>query len=367
MNSFLETGISLVLLFFIFSIITYIIQELIAVNLRYRSKMLWKSIEQILEGKSVAEGRVQLMKALPEADKPFTREFYAHAQIRTLQKDLKKKPSYIPASSFALAIIDLVAQRAGNKTADLFTDFRNGLRHYINSGGQFGQVLGNLLDHAVSLQDLKGKIEDWYNQYMQRVTGWYESHTVASVRIIALALALVFNLNVIELAKTIYRNGELRGKMTGLAEKIAGGTEGAAPQYYNVFEKKAAVLQAEYEKKIHETADAAEKEKWKKELSDTLDTLAATYTRQQKIITDTLLRQLRDTGLPLGWKERPAVFSASFWKKQGPGSRWWQNLLLALIGWTIAAGCISMGAPFWFDMLGKLVNVRRSGIKPEKK
>jgi hypothetical protein len=32
----------------------------------------------------------------------------------------------------------------------------------------------------------------------------------------------------------------------------------------------------------------------------------------------------------------------------------------------IAAGCFSMGAPCWFDVMGKLVHVRKSGIKPDK-
>jgi hypothetical protein len=47
------------------------------------------------------------------------------------------------------------------------------------------------------------------------------------------------------------------------------------------------------------------------------------------------------------------------------GSSKFTNILLLILGWLIGAGCISMGAPFWFDILGKLVNVRRSGVKPD--
>lgn len=39
-------------------------------------------------------------------------------------------------------------------------------------------------------------------------------------------------------------------------------------------------------------------------------------------------------------------------------------LLRILFGWLIAGIAISMGAPFWFDLLGKIVNVRNSGGKP---
>ncbi len=39
-------------------------------------------------------------------------------------------------------------------------------------------------------------------------------------------------------------------------------------------------------------------------------------------------------------------------------------LIRILLGWLIAGIAIAMGAPFWFDLLGKVVNVRNSGSKP---
>jgi hypothetical protein len=35
-----------------------------------------------------------------------------------------------------------------------------------------------------------------------------------------------------------------------------------------------------------------------------------------------------------------------------------------LFGWLLTAIAISMGAPFWFDMLGKIISVR-STLKPQ--
>lgn len=110
MNTILETGISLVLIFFIFSTITYVIQELIAVNLKYRSKMLWKSMAQLFDGFDKLKSRMKLMKAMPTAQTPNTNAFYDHAQILSLQKDLTRRPNYIPAANFALAVMDLVAK-----------------------------------------------------------------------------------------------------------------------------------------------------------------------------------------------------------------------------------------------------------------
>lgn len=35
-----------------------------------------------------------------------------------------------------------------------------------------------------------------------------------------------------------------------------------------------------------------------------------------------------------------------------------------IVGWFLSAVAISMGAPFWFDLLGKVINVRNTGNKP---
>jgi hypothetical protein len=42
-------------------------------------------------------------------------------------------------------------------------------------------------------------------------------------------------------------------------------------------------------------------------------------------------------------------------------------ILLKLIGWLITAGATVLGAPFWFDTLKKLVNIRGTGVNPAEK
>ncbi len=43
----------------------------------------------------------------------------------------------------------------------------------------------------------------------------------------------------------------------------------------------------------------------------------------------------------------------------------WSGWLTKVIGWLFTAAAIMLGAPFWFDLLGKFVMVRASGSKPE--
>jgi hypothetical protein len=40
----------------------------------------------------------------------------------------------------------------------------------------------------------------------------------------------------------------------------------------------------------------------------------------------------------------------------------WQR---RICGWIITAFAVTLGAPFWFDVLNKFINIRSSGIKPK--
>jgi hypothetical protein len=46
-----------------------------------------------------------------------------------------------------------------------------------------------------------------------------------------------------------------------------------------------------------------------------------------------------------------------------PGIPNFGKVFSAVVGWIITALAIYMGAPFWFEILGKLVNVRSTGKK----
>lgn len=364
MNAILETGISLVLIFFIFSIVTYVIQELIAVNLRFRSKMLWKSMWQLFDGE-VLQGRVNLMKALPEDNKDNTDLFYQHPQIQSLKKDLNSKrlPSYIPAANFALAVMNMVAANApankDKKVVDQSTTFDNikaGLQTFVNSNGNLYAVLKNLVDTSSTLSELQEKIEDWFNGYMKRVSGWYESHIVVSVRVIAVALTLIFNINVIKLAKRIYNDGQLRTSLVAMAENVVDHPESITQYYTSSFKNISTGIDSIYQQKLNADTTVEGKKRILAEKAAVLDSLAGAYTQKNSAAMRSLVSRLDSTGLPLGWKGDSVKQEV-----QGkPGSQPWINIFFILVGWLIGACCISMGAPFWFDMLNKLINVRRT-------
>ncbi len=72
------------------------------------------------------------------------------------------------------------------------------------------------------------------------------------------------------------------------------------------------------------------------------------------------LAQLQGLGLPIGW-ESPG----DEWPGRNPGA-WMSRIQTHLLGWLLTALAISLGAPFWFDLLNKFI-VIRSAVKPHEK
>src|SRR5262249_62277558 len=67
---------------------------------------------------------------------------------------------------------------------------------------------------------------------------------------------------------------------------------------------------------------------------------------------------LQSLGLPLGWADRQN------WP-QGQGWPLYWDWLSKVMGLLVTAGAASLGAPFWFDVLSKVVSVRSAGEKPK--
>jgi len=77
-------------------------------------------------------------------------------------------------------------------------------------------------------------------------------------------------------------------------------------------------------------------------------------------------QEIGKLGLPLGWDDsaidkylkRPSNWTGN--------DSWLQQFYWHWLGWLITALAVSLGAPFWFDMLNKFIRIR-STIKPQEK
>jgi hypothetical protein len=71
-----------------------------------------------------------------------------------------------------------------------------------------------------------------------------------------------------------------------------------------------------------------------------------------------MFAETKKLGLPIGWSSEPND-TKSLPRDLG-------GWALKIIGLSLTAIAVSLGAPFWFDVLNKLINIRSAGKQPER-
>ena len=229
-------------------------------------------------------------------------------------------PSYISATSFGAAIIDmLVPNAAGQTTMAQLQDGIDKLPEWMPTLKESLQTLAANAGEDIDL--FRTSVENWYDDHMSRVSGWYKRHVAKITIVVGAILILLLNINTLTIGRTLWNNSVVRTAVSTVAAK----------------------------------------------------TTSCQNQSQQDCLAG-LQKQLSDAaqaGLPIGWATVPdcAVPGTSCnWLDQRGilsrhgGSGW--EIALVLIGFLITIIALTPGARFWFDVLGKLGSLRTTGPKP---
>lgn len=239
-------------------------------------------------------------------------------------KDRRQLPSYLSSRSFARAFFDvLVPDLTGETTVEEVRNRLNG-ETWANSPLK-KPLLGLLAEAEGDIAKFRQGLEQWYDDQMARVSGWYKRHVRWISLGVAAVLVVLFNVNAIGVARSLYTDEALRETVVSQAAT---------------------------------SADCSSK--------DAGDCLTDLRSEIQKV---------RASGLPIGWGTVPACTDAScsWFEQRGltdpdkGTSQDIQTLLLVLAGWALMVLATVPGARFWFDALSRLGSLRSTGPKPSTK
>jgi hypothetical protein len=360
----LEVAIGLIFVFLLFSTICAGLREGIEALTKTRAAYLERGVREMLHDKT---------------GKDLAKQFYEHPLILSLysaetytpgsQDDNlgillrgDNLPSYIPAKSFAAALIDLAArgplssltapdlQSSGDSpSTDAITaeSLRAGIAKMENR--RVARALLNALDLAQNdLNKACLNLEDWFDACMDRVSGWYKRSTQWIIFGLALIMAGVLNVDAIGIANFLYQNDTARNEIVVKAkEALALGADPREP-----------TLQGQVLPKGTGGATTGMAIAPPDAASQAAATPGDSRTSKQKF--DQANITLGALDLPIGW---PADFERHEHESRprcvGRGA-------LIVLGWLLTAFAATLGAPFWFDTLNKIM-VIRSTVKPYEK
>ncbi len=291
-NPIIQVALGLVLLYFGLALACLGICETISRKLSLRAQCLWRTVGGLV-------GNEELAGAI-----------YKHhliAALTEVPEDLNSKPSYIPGTLFASAVIEELGLtgEAGHSLDDLKT-----LLEAKKVPDQLQKAILALARESAGSQDMfRQKVSKWFEAATDRASGWYKRQMKGWSFYIACLIVLALNADTVNVGSTLWKQPTLRQQLASQA--IETGRSKDMPKPGN----------------------------------ETLQSAA-----MQSV---------------LGWHGPISVDNAAY-NADDPlripyGFGEW---LLKAVGLGITIGMVSLGAPFWFDILNRAGGISSAGKKP---
>ncbi len=216
---------------------------------------------------------------------------------------------------------------------------------------------------ATSVINFRDEVATWFDRSMTRTSGVYKRNAKGVAIIVGLSIAMFTNSDTFHIFSRVSSDDELRRVITDRASQVTA-TDG--PPSRSIRQD----LSSLKEQTQEVLSDIPLPITWNpRNLSQQLD---CPYNPDATALqTDTQISSLLTRNQ---WDE---LYKSCMGTTSVPDSTLPMQVLqmisnkpLAFLrmfsGWWISGIAIAMGAPFWFDLLGKIVNVRNSGSKPKE-
>lgn len=283
---FLEVAIGLVFIYLLISLICSTVNEWISKLTSARAVTLEKWMLNLL------------------GDPEKLTKFYEHPLIKNLFEKSGKKPSYISSGIFSTVLLDTYQLLSPPNPA-------SNLKQLIQEAALPPQNIKDLLislisDAADTIDKFKNNIEKYYDEAMNRVSGWYKRQMSFIILIISIVVCVFLNIDTIRLVRQLSIDSNMRTTLSGYAV-----------QYMN------------------------------SENTNATDDIQAVRDELEKM------------PMPIGWQDLSGEM-ASANLTLNPVLFWFEKIL----GLIISSFAVSLGAPFWFDILNQAIKL--SGKKPQQ-
>jgi hypothetical protein len=382
-STYLDTIISMILVYALLSVVVSLLLETWNKFMKHRGAFLQQAIFRLL-------------------DDPLNHNLgyliYQHPMINRQRNSGNSYPKYISGVTFSKALIDTIAEyssdiryvvKKGRYEKEVMSDpnltlaerFCKGVENMKDSEMKIfykSFIHGCTTEKKLDLKQLSLDLAAWYDDYMEGITGEYKSSNRRKLIILGLAVAFMLNVDTFHLAHMFYNNKSLRESVVKNATEVATVLQDSA--YLRDSENYSLVLRVLADSTISkkDTNTINYLSQLQKQLSDK-KLMDSAYSQQMDSIFDIF----NAWEIPLGYNKYDAPFS--WFNKQegslkGKGINAVQNKSIAyhekrnqlslssfirwFLGVFITGIALGFGAPFWFEVLVKFINLRSAGTKP---
>lgn len=351
----LDVVIGLVFIYLLYSLLATVLAEMIASVLGLRARNLKVAISRMLnDEKAIGKFRRTLnsLNIIKSANNKVVNSFYDNPEIKYLcGTGLMRNPTFIKAESFSKTLVSELSGN-GKVTGDkINTVLRlsaenpkgnragEGERNFLE-GESAGYILGLWQEAESDVARFRLLLEDWFNRTMEQATEWYKRKIQLVLLILGFCMAWFFYADTFVIVKSLSNDKKAREQLVSMANTYLQSGNARDTSLLEIKRK----LDADIAKantilglggwlpdKLGVSMDAQTKEKTYNPQVDP-DCLSATH---RKTSNGTIIPGFRDK---LGYLFRLAYHH--------------------FFGFLLTAIAVSLGAPFWFDLLNKVMKLR---------
>jgi len=389
-NVALDIFIGIVFVYLLYSLLATIIMEIIATFLDLRAKNLQYALKMMLRDEK--EGSKFLRKLWTSVTRIFG--YSCTLELKDKSKDLYKlfidqpsikylgggtffkMPSYFTSQNFAKALVDTL--KAEKSQGNLLERINTGISE-LPIGPETKTHLNSLLEDANNdVQKFRLLLGNWFDNTMERSIGWYKKNTQFFLLVIGFMVAVAFNANTFQIIQKLSKDDKAREQLVMLSASYL-------KENQDVIAKLDSLKQSDVVFPSKFDTLLSIREDLRNDIARANSVISLSWPRMDSTKIDSVssengARQM----IPIGKKDSKigiyypvnvdkTLFEKALEKKEGvivPSKHdkvkfrknryLWSMVGKNFWGYLVTALFISLGAPFWFDLLNKVVKLRTS-------
>lgn len=203
-SAVVDVVVALALVYFLMSVVTSHINEVVAAWTDSRAKQLEQAIRVLLQDQDLAN------------------KVIANPLLSTLSgRSNRKLPSYVPAQTFALALFQELVPAPGQTT--FMDEIKSAIDALPTSSAR--STLSALITAAQGDRDKAvSQVEAWYDAAMERVSGVYKRRVQWVMLGIAIAITVILGVDSAAITNALIHEEDLRAAVAGAAQSASPGS-----------------------------------------------------------------------------------------------------------------------------------------------
>ena len=375
----LDVVIGLIFIYLLYSLLATVLAEIIATNLGLRARNLKEAIDRMLndENENVKSLKdpmywiwdkikrsIDSLRLMKNPKNVHVTNFYNHPEIKYLgSSGIFRNPSSFKAVSFSKTMMYILNGSGALDPSKIEAELRNNAPKIL--GKETASYVLSLWEETNGdITQFRQQLEAWFERTMEQATEWYKRKIQLVLLVIGFFLAWIFNADTLVIIKKLSHDKSAREQFVNMANAYQQNNRQSPENIKTALSREEAMA---YSQKLDSLLDV------RKKLDDAVVN-ASTLLGSGSWLPDTMLVKVdpinRIKIYPVGIEKdilphdlSSVVLKANYYLDFDGGDKWlyfFRMMKKHFFGFLLTAIAISLGAPFWFDLLNRLMKLRSS-------